>query len=125
QDILDLCKTSESFRSGPMQERCEYELDAEQSGRRGEIGWVHTGEEAEALAPALNELYGITDDELCDRLSNAASLDVTRVVYGTSQSCSDDEDCVQVGHASACHDACGAVISLANQDEFDATVQRV
>lgn len=125
QDILDLCKTDDDFRNGPMQERCDFELDAEESGSRNEIGWIHTGEQAEALAPALNALYGIESDELCDRLSNAASLDVTRVVYGTQQSCSSDEDCTEVGHASACHDSCSAVIATANQAEFDATVERV
>ncbi len=125
QDILDLCKMDEAFRNGPMQERCDFELDAEESGVRNEIGWVHTGVEAEALAPALNALYGITDDDLCNRLSSAAARDVTHIVYGTPHNCEVVEDCVQVGHSSACHDACGAAISTANQDLFDQAVERV
>lgn len=124
QDILDLCKTDEQFRNGPMQERCDFELAAE-NGPRAEIGWIHTGEQAEVLAAALNELYGIVDDELCQRLSNDASGTLTRVLYAAPQPCSVAEDCVRVGHASACHDACSAVISTDNQADFETAVTRI
>jgi hypothetical protein len=59
-DILDACESDPAFRSGPLAERCEFEIEAKRSGRRDEIGWIHTGEQAEALAEKMNELYGIS-----------------------------------------------------------------
>lgn len=124
QDILDLCKDDEQFRNGPMRERCDFELAAE-DGPRDSIGWSHTGEQARVLVTALNELYGIADDELCRRLSNDASDALTRELVGQAQPCNVVEDCVQVGHASSCHDACTAVISTDNQPRFESAVARI
>jgi hypothetical protein len=125
QDILDACKADEQFRNGAMQERCDFEIAAEQQGVRTTQGWIHVGEQAEALAAAMNELYGLSGDELCERLSQDASLTLTRTIGDISRPCTSDTDCVGVAHASACHDACTSAILASSQSQFDSVVEQL
>jgi hypothetical protein len=108
-DILELCQRNAAFRAGPLQERCDFELQAAASGARSEIGWSHTGEQAVVLADALNSLDGIEGGEKCDRLTRDASLSLSRVIESAQGPCTSDADCIGIGHASACHDACGVI----------------
>lgn len=59
-DILDVCKTFASDRTGPLRAVCDRELRHESSGARPHVAYAYTPEEARALADRLNDLYGIS-----------------------------------------------------------------
>lgn len=120
-DVLELCKADAGFRAGPLKDRCDFELGAEAAGSRNDFGWVHTGEAGLTLASALNDLYGIEDDELCNRLSNDASLSLSPAIEAAASPCTTDADCVLIGHASDCHDACAGVITVSRTTEVNTT----
>lgn len=119
-DVLEVCKADEVLRSGLLSERCDFELQAEASGVRPEMGWNHTGKAGLVLASALDELYGLRGDELCVRLTNAASRSLLPVVEAAAAPCTSDADCAGIAQASECHDACGGVVAAARSAEVDA-----
>ncbi len=125
-DILELCQTDDDFKNGAMMERCEFELDqAANGGPRAEIGWTMTAEQALVTATALNALYGIEGEDLCQRLGNDAGLTMSLVIEAQRGPCETDADCIQYGHASQCHDSCGRVVTLDGQGEVDAVRDQI
>ncbi|WP_437965338.1 hypothetical protein WMF04_37740 [Sorangium sp. So ce260] len=58
-DQVDVCNTYGSAREGALKSLCDRELGYVASGQRPDIGIGFTAEEATALAPLLNDLYGI------------------------------------------------------------------
>jgi len=58
-DLLDVCKTFPDTRAGALKAVCDRELGYENASSRPAIGIVYTRAENEALAPRLNELYGL------------------------------------------------------------------
>jgi hypothetical protein len=125
EDILEACKSDEAFRTGPMSRRCDFEIASEQSGGRDDIGWQHTGEQGIALADKLNELYGMANADLCQRLANDAHMTLQSVIEENRGPCTNDDDCVSVADSSTCHDGCGAVAAMSNLTELEAAKERL
>lgn len=120
-DILLLCQQDDAFRNGPMKERCDFEIEADETGDRTDIGWSHTGQQGVVLAAKLNELYGVTGENLCDRLTGNARVTLDLAIRGAPNTCQVDDDCVLVGRASECHDSCAAVAATSAQASIDET----
>lgn len=124
-DILEVCKSDNTFRNGPMQERCDFELEAEQSDTRIDIGWIHDGEQGTVLAAAMNALYGITGEEFCTRTERSAGDQLDLAIGQANVSCTTDTDCVGIAHSSSCHDRCGSAIAVGGEAAIDTARQRV
>jgi hypothetical protein len=58
-DVIDVCNGSSDTRSGALRAVCDRALSYVDGGERSDIGVQFTREEASALAPLLNDLYGI------------------------------------------------------------------
>jgi hypothetical protein len=58
-DLLAICKTFPSDRDGVLKSVCDEEFRFENASSRPSIARVYTAEECGAIAPRLNELYGI------------------------------------------------------------------
>jgi hypothetical protein len=122
EDILELCLSVVDLRSGRLQARCDFVIDAAETGSRNSIGWLHSGEEGRILADALNALYGIEGETLCERIeANAQRVLFTAI--DASRSCQSDADCVEVWRSTSCFDACGDAIAASYSADIDATKQ--
>jgi hypothetical protein len=115
EDVLEACQTDDTFRNGPMKERCDFLLNCAQTGACPAIGWVASGEQAVALAAKMNEMYGIEGEMLCDRLTRDARETLDDAIRHADNSCQVDEDCAMVGRGSQCHDSCETVLAAASQ----------
>lgn len=122
EDILELCETDQEFRNGPLRERCDFEIDAARGGTRTEQGWLHTGEAGRVLADALNELYGIRGEALCDRINRNASQSLL-VAIDDARECTVDADCVEVWRSTSCFDNCGDQIAASLSSDIEAVKQ--
>jgi hypothetical protein len=120
-DILMACQEDSAFRNGPLQERCDFEIECAEGGDCPSIGWTHTGEEGVVLAAKMNELYGISGERLCARLTRDARETLDDTIRHSDMSCQGDEDCTTVGRSSQCHDSCGAVAAVSAQSAIDAS----
>ncbi|WP_437808789.1 hypothetical protein [Sorangium sp. So ce1078] len=58
-DQVDVCNTYRSAREGALKSLCDRELGYVANGQRPDIGIGFTAAEAAALAPLLNDIYGI------------------------------------------------------------------
>jgi hypothetical protein len=81
-------------------------------------------EQALVLARALNDLYGIENDELCRRLENLAASALSQVLL-EDLSCSVDEDCTRISNGTACSSGCGALVAVAALDAIEASLQSI
>lgn len=118
-DILLACQEDDAFRNGPLKERCDFEIECAEGGNCPSIGWTHTGAQGVALATKMNELYGITGEELCTRLIRDARETLDDTIRHSNLSCQMDEDCTEIGRNSDCHDSCGAVAAASAQSAID------
>jgi hypothetical protein len=120
EDFLELCESDDAFRNGLLKARCDFEIDAAKTGMRTEEGWVYTGETAQALADALNQLYGIQGQDLCDRLGANASWALLQTI-DAARGCETDTDCVEVARSTSCFDTCSGSIAASQSTNVDAT----
>lgn len=119
-DILEACQADEAFRTGPMSDRCDFELEAAASGARSEIGHFHTGAEGDALAAKMNDLYGIRGERFCERAAHSAADKLDAALEIVDRACTIDADCAAVAHSSRCHDRCSAAIAAGGEPDIDA-----
>lgn len=119
-DMLELCQTDATLRTGPVQEECDAWLKAFNAGGSILFERIRTAAAVEMLVPKLNSLYGISGDDLCMRLQTRARESLDKVIADSDHGCTTDDDCVTVGRSSSCHDSCGAVSSRAAMDSVSA-----
>ncbi len=124
-DILALCNTDEVFRTTILAERCTFERAAAKSGSRTEQGWSFTPAQALQTAMRMNTRYGIKPLQVCDRLEHHAARTLAAAIAAQAAPCTTEADCEIIANASACHNACNAVVTKAGIENVSASRQRL